>query len=342
MLAILNVNKELHPDPERAPLVRKAFELIASGSYTTGDAVLKLITGMGLTTRKGRPLTKQSFARMLVNPLFAGWVVSGEVRVRGNHEPLISEELFQTVQDRLNGKSSPHKRLNADFPLRGFVRCAQCGKKLTAGWAKGRAERYARYWCWTKGCGAVGISKDELERDWVSLLASMEPTVELLAQLPEIAAREWQARKLRIGKDVETLSKRLADQSTLNQKVITAKLNGEISQEDFQTMKASIATETENIKEQITALDSERSTMQDLMQQAQVQLLDLVAAWRNADVNQKQELANSLFADGLVFSHKRMFFEPANVAVTDLFRGFLEDFAAGKYADSYVGVPDGI
>jgi len=31
--------------------------------------------------------------------------------------------------------------------------------------------------------------------------------------------------------------------------------------------------------------------MQDLMQQAQVQMLDLVAAWKNETVNQKQELA---------------------------------------------------
>jgi site-specific DNA recombinase len=241
------------------------------------------------------------------------------------------------VQNRLNGKSSPHKALNPDFPLRGFVRCASCNKKLTAGWAKGRAERYARYWCWTKGCHAVGIAKDELEQHWVSLLASMEPTTELLAQLPEIAARGWQARKARIGKDVGTLSKRLADQSTLNQKLIMAKLNGEISQEDFQTMKTSITTETEKIKEQITALDSERSTMTELMQQASVQLLDLVSAWRNADVNQKQELANSLFEGGLVFGHKRGFFEPANVAVTDLFRGFLEQIASGQYVDSEFG-----
>src|SRR5438876_658999 len=80
-------------DPDRAPLVCKAFELLASGSYTTGDAVLKIITSMGLKTRRGRPLTKQSFARMLQNPIYAGWIANRDARVRGKHEPLVSEQL---------------------------------------------------------------------------------------------------------------------------------------------------------------------------------------------------------------------------------------------------------
>jgi len=88
-------------------------------------------------------------------------------------------------------------------------------------------------------------------------------------------AREWEARKGRIAKDSEVLSRRLAEQTTLNQKLIRAKLQGEISAEDFQTFKASITAETARINEQITALDAERSTMQDLCQQAEVQTLDL-------------------------------------------------------------------
>jgi hypothetical protein len=187
----------------------------------------------------------------------------------------------------------------------------------------------------------VNISRDKLEQEWVSLLASMAPGEELLAALPEIAAREWQARKERIAADTRGLSKRLTDQGTLNQKAVLAKINGEISQEDFDTLKVSIAAETEKIKEQITALESERSTLQELSEQASVQLVDLVTAWRSADVNGKQELANGLFDGGLVYG-RRGFFEPANVAVTDLFRGFLESLANGTYVDSEFGVPDGI
>ena len=109
-IGYLNVNKMIQPDPDRAPLVREAFELIASGRYPTTDAVLKVVTAMGLRTRRGNPVTKQTFARMLQNPLYAGWTVSKKVRARGLHEPLISEELFNAVQMLLNTKSVPHKK----------------------------------------------------------------------------------------------------------------------------------------------------------------------------------------------------------------------------------------
>ncbi len=200
-IGYLNVDKNLVVDSERAPLVRKAFELFASGAYS-GDGVLRFVTAMGLITKKGSPLTKQSFARMLQNEIYAGWIVSGENRVRGKHVALVSEAVFQAVQDRLNGKSRPHKQLSEDFPLRGFVKCIQCGRNLTAGWAKGRKERYPHYWCWTKECGAVKAGRDDMERHWLALLSKMRPTEELLEQLPLIAARQWETRKGRIAKDV--------------------------------------------------------------------------------------------------------------------------------------------
>jgi len=72
------------------------------------------------------------------------------------------------------------------------------------------------------------------------------------------------------------------------------------------------------IDNQISALDSERSAMQDLMRQANLQVLDLATAWQNGTVNQKQELAKGLFPDGLAFSDEKKFFEPANTEIRDM------------------------
>jgi hypothetical protein len=297
-LGYINKDKKLVVDRDRAPLITKAFELMASGSYPTGDAVLRLITGLGLTTKKGKPLTKSSFNRMLRIETYAGWVVSRETRVKGQHEPLVSQELFDAVQDKIAGKSSPHKRVNEDFPLRGIVRCARCGRKLTAGWAQGRSEKYARYWCWTKDCKAIGISRDDLESKFIALLGMMEPLTELIAKLPEIAASQWEARKERIAADAKSLKNKLADLDTLNRSLIMAKLKNEISQEDFDLMKASIKADTEKIQQQILALDSESSTIHDLIQQAQVQIIDLPNTWKNANINQRQELTAGFFPEG--------------------------------------------
>ena len=188
----------------------------------------------------------------------------------------------------------------------------------------------------------MGVSAKEPESQFVGLLSLMEPTAEFLAQLPDIAAFEWAERKARIAKDAEALNKRRAEQKTLNQKAITALINHEISAEDFETLKRSITEELFKIEGLISALDSERSAIQDLTKQAQQQVIDLVKAWKNATVNQRQELANGLFPEGLAFSNEKKFFEPSNTVLNDMSRRWLEEFTAGKTSNFDVGVPDGI
>lgn len=87
---------------------------------------------------------------MLTQWIYAGyierpnWDVS---RRLGMHEPLISLETFQRIQDRLNGigRAAYRKNLNADFALRGFVECVHCGTPLTACWSKGSNADYPHY-----------------------------------------------------------------------------------------------------------------------------------------------------------------------------------------------------
>jgi site-specific DNA recombinase len=62
---------ELQVDTQRAELIRKAFELVASRSYTL-EEILRRITLLGLNTGKGRPLTKQTLSRLLRKPIYAG------------------------------------------------------------------------------------------------------------------------------------------------------------------------------------------------------------------------------------------------------------------------------
>jgi DNA invertase Pin-like site-specific DNA recombinase len=314
-LGYLNVNKKILIDGQRAPLVRKAFELIGNGEYATTDAVLRLLTSMGLNMREGRPVTPQTFHNMIRNPFYCGYVVSNGIKIKGSHDALVSEELFETVGERLNGKSTPHKRLNEDFPLRGFIRCAACRRPLTAGWAKGRTEVYPRYWCWTKGCRKVARSKEVLENHFFILLGMLEPTAELLAKIPELAARSWESRKSRMAADAKVLSTRLAEQNTLNQQAIVAKLKGTLEDVDFQVMKRSISEETARIENDIKALDSERSSMEDLMHQTQTQVIDFAESWRKASANGKQEIQFALYPKGLTYSHERSFFEPSNLSL---------------------------
>ena len=121
----------------------------------------------------------------------------------------------------------------------------------------------------------------------------------------------------------------------MNQKIVVAKLNGELPADDFELVKKSIIEETFLIESQISALDAERSTMEDLVQQAKMQIVDLASTWQNSNVNQRQELTYALFPEGLLYSPERLFFEPRNTLITEMLYRFLED-------PSNIGAGDGI
>jgi site-specific DNA recombinase len=334
-IGYLNVNKTIQPDPDRAPLVRQAFELVKSGRYVTTDAVLKVVTAMGLTTRRGNPVKPQTFSRMLQNPIYAGWVVSKKVRARGLHEPLIAEEVFNAVQMRLNTKSVPHKKLNEDFPLRGIILCVHCRKPLTAGWARGRNKTYAHYWCWNEECRAIKVRRDDLHAGFVNLLSRMEPTAELLAELPQRIATRYAERQKQIASQATKLNSRLAEQHTLNQRAVMAKIKGELSAEEYEVFKEASDAEKSRINAEISTLNSEQSTMEELLRQAELDAVNLVAAWEKGNVNQRQELAKGFFPEGLVYSTEKGFFEPANTVITEMLIRFIDDY-------NNFGVPDGI
>lgn len=68
--------------------------------------------------------------------------------------------------------------LNADFPLRGFVLCADCGHPLTACWSTSKTgAKHPYYWCFQKGCESYrkSIRRDKLEGEFETLLVGIQP-----------------------------------------------------------------------------------------------------------------------------------------------------------------------
>lgn len=162
----INGVKNIVPDPARAELVRKVFTLVAEG-HTLAN-VLRMVTALGLRSRSGEPPKKNTLSQMLRCKLYYGWVNSAPVIARGSFEPLVSEELWNTCQDFLEGraKRKEHHQEHEDWPLRRFVKCDGCGKEMTAGWVKNRVgKRYGYYFCESKGCRATSVRKEALERE---------------------------------------------------------------------------------------------------------------------------------------------------------------------------------
>jgi site-specific DNA recombinase len=124
------------PDPIKAPLVILAFQRYATGEYIL-RALAAELSQRGLSTRRGGPLTPTMLSRLLRRPFYAGTCTMGEVSFPGIHQPLISPELFQRVQQVLRRRKPGRRRFQHTFRYRRCLRCLVCGYALIGELKKG-------------------------------------------------------------------------------------------------------------------------------------------------------------------------------------------------------------
>lgn len=166
-------------DPDRAPLVRTAFELYATGMYTL-ETLRAELARRGLTNRNGTPLSRDGVWLMLTNPFYIGIMrlkKSGE-SFPGLHEPLVPVPVFQKVDAVLHGRSFTHVEKH-DYVFRRRFTCKTCGHALTASKQKG----HVYYRCHTKSCEVTCVREESIETAVLDAFRKVRFPVELRAAL---------------------------------------------------------------------------------------------------------------------------------------------------------------
>jgi site-specific DNA recombinase len=139
-------------DAERAPLMREAFTLYASGDYSLAE-LAALMEERGLRSRPtrkypARALKAKDLQYLLRNPYYLGQVPYAGKVYPGRHEPLIDEATFQEVQDLLTAKRVSGERPWRHFHyLRGSIYCGECGRRLIYSRATGNGGEYEYFLC---------------------------------------------------------------------------------------------------------------------------------------------------------------------------------------------------
>jgi len=125
-------------DPERAPLVKWAFQEYSKGKHTL-DTMAAELNRKGLTTRPAppktpaRPISTSTLSKMFDNHFYHGEVHWSGGVYEGKHEPLITRQLFDQVRGRLAEKNRYSKPgAKKYFPFKPFLKCGYCGKSITA------------------------------------------------------------------------------------------------------------------------------------------------------------------------------------------------------------------
>lgn len=193
-------------DEERAELVRTAFQLYATGEYSM-ERLQQSVAESGLTTRhSGRwdssPISANMLHKMLRNPYYIGKISYEGERYDGRHDALISEALFNHVQDVLDARSENGKRDRQLYHyLKGCLYCQRChaeGReaRLIYTEAKGNGGIYQYYVCVNRqgGCRLPYIAVHRIEAaiaaEYQHLRLDQRFTSDITARMDDAMARE--------------------------------------------------------------------------------------------------------------------------------------------------------
>lgn len=240
-------------DQELGPIVKRAFELAKTGNYSLSK-LKKELYKMGLRgPRNGKELPKSSMARLLKNPFYYGELVRGGETYKGSHEPLITKELFDSVQYVLGFSKKPSATKH-DFVFRGPLTCGYCGCQITAEKKKGR---YIYYHC-TNGKGScenvTWVREEKIEEQYLEALRKISLPRDIVEFTRDTLLSSHKEEREFRETQIRTLTARYKKLESYIDNLYTDKLEGTIELSYWKRRTAEYKAEQEDISVQIDAL----------------------------------------------------------------------------------------
>lgn len=261
-LGYLNVagkdgKKTIVPDPDSAPLIARAFEWYATGNYSVKE-VTAMLKEAGLVFKKSRDSVPQSsIHKILRNRIYTGEFEWDGTVYKGKYEPVITLELWETVQDIFDNRSAGRRKVRKhDFAFSGLIQCAHTGGSLVGELKKGK---YVYY----RAIGAKGIpyvKQEELERQFGDALKKLRFDDDVLDWVCQ-ALKESHADKRKYHE--ENLNRLQGEYKRLEARIdgmYVDKLDGKISESFFEEKSKAWQNEQKGILEKINLLQNASQT----------------------------------------------------------------------------------
>lgn len=177
-------------DPARGPLIRRGFELWATGTVTA-KAVARQTYEQGLVSRNGNRMTVGRWCVLLQDPFYSGMMRTSIGVHPGNHAPLVSRELFNQCQAVFRRKRVRRGHVaRQPFLLSGLVRCPTCPRHLTGeAHTKPSGKVYRYYRCQQPGCRYI-VRAEILDEQVIHILVEKNLPARLLPSLQRAAKDE--------------------------------------------------------------------------------------------------------------------------------------------------------
>ena len=304
-------------DEETAPIVRRIFEMYASG--LSPNKITEILNLEGIPSpatyaythngQKSKPSTMGLWAAVTIRDMLDKIIYIGHMPqlcwtsisyknhkkykkdknewsiVYNNHEPIISQELWDRVQERKKSVAKGKKtKMGFTHPLSGFLFCADCGGKMKLCTSIGPDSkrryyfncghhlRYGKAYCFSHHISASAL--EEIVLDDIRTMANRivldekairEEFVRRNAELADVTIKKNR-------KDLQIKQKRAEELTRLIQTAYEDKVKGKIPEdicigfiEKYSLEQKTIAEEIEDIQKRLVATETTRNSADDFI-----------------------------------------------------------------------------
>ena len=282
----------IHLVMKEAQAIREIFRRYAAGNVSCGE-LASWLNGLGFRTRNTKKLpddrgvlsqaarlfTAHGVADLLKNRFFAGLVSYKAEYFQGQHDALVSQEVFDMAQDALrknNGRSSTiSSRPTRQYLLKGIIRCAHCmmpmwAQTYTSGHGYYREHRNSR----SHGpCPAVSgsIPCDVADQQVSKLVTAIELGPRWMEEVMAIVAVKDQVE------DVQQQRKLVIEKL---HRLAQTYVDGHYPEDQYRQGKRRLELELESLVVPEVSAAEEAGRL----------LSDLPALWQEANLEERREL----------------------------------------------------
>ncbi|MBV6459399.1 MAG: hypothetical protein HONBIEJF_02547 [Fimbriimonadaceae bacterium] len=299
------VRHRIDVDPRRFPLLRRAWELMLTGSYT-GVQVMEALNSWGYRSPKsrsgktgGKPMGRATMYEIFKNPFFYGCFWYKGQFYRGSHKPMVSKAEFERVQEIL-GRENGIKPQKHEFPFTGLIRCSVCQCFATAEEhhkhypTTGNSRTYRYYHCGNRRNCRQSVTEPYIENKIESWLESLTINREFAEWIENSLKRDLDERPTVSA----TLKVQREEQLKAEQKRLDAlfemRQNGEISSSEFVERKARCQSKIADLEEGLASLAKHRELFTDAVSNGLQYLTTAYQRFSQGSVREKRQVATLL------------------------------------------------
>ena len=296
-------------DPEAAEVVKEIFRMFADGiGYVRMTKILRernILNPQAYFNQNNPDYYKHSdywrkpfdwhatsVRAILNNPVYLGKLTFGKTKTKGffdkrrvpteesdwivvehTHEPLVSQELWDTVHQMMKARRRENGSGHVQ-PFAGLVKCAGCGSSLNASYDKKKG-KYTGFSCWVyKNYGKQRCTSHAI--GWQTLNRLVLEDIRCNAQVAKLAAARYvgvllraklekeKGETVRAERELKKAEKRIGELDKILAKLYEDQALGKISEVRYQAMAPGYEAEQASLQERVSRLREQLAHTQEV------------------------------------------------------------------------------